>query len=326
MIISRTPLRVSFFGGGSDIPAYYRRCGGAVLSAAIDKSVYVTVSRKFDDSVRVSYSRMEEVAHASQVEHPLVREALALLGIEGGIEITSVADIPAKGTGLGSSSSFTVGLLNALHAYCGRQASAAKLAEESCHIEIERCGEPIGKQDQYAAAFGGLNFIRFQSDDRVELKKVACSANVVTALQENLLFFYTGVTRSASEILQKQARELTADACKAKAMGDMVRLAETAYSDLCAGNIESLGEMLHDAWQIKKRLTDSVSNKLIDDAYQAAIDAGAQGGKILGAGGGGFLMFYGAPGRHDAIRRALQPLRETPFRFAESGSSIIFAH
>ena len=168
MIISRTPLRVSFFGGGSDLPAYYRRHGGAVLSTAIDKSVYVTVSRKFDEAVRVSYSRTEEVDRAADVEHPLVRESLALLGIEGGVEITSIADIPARGTGLGSSSAFTVGLLNALHAFKGRHASAARLAEESCVIELERCGEPIGKQDQYAAAFGGFNYIRFHPDDRVE--------------------------------------------------------------------------------------------------------------------------------------------------------------
>jgi len=204
VIISQTPLRVSFLGGGSDLPSYYRRNGGAVLSVAIDQSVYVTVSRKFDDAVRVSYSRTEEVAHASEVEHPLVREALALLGIEGGIEITSVADIPARGTGLGSSSSFTVGLLNALHAHCGRHTTADRLAEESCLVEIERCGEPIGKQDQYAAAFGGFNFIRFHPDDTVEVTKMVCPPTQVAELQTRLIFFYTGVTRSASPLLRQQ--------------------------------------------------------------------------------------------------------------------------
>ena len=326
MIISRTPLRVSFFGGGSDIPVYYRRYGGAVLSAAIDQSVYVTVSRKFDNAVRISYSRTEEVEHASQVEHPLVREALAMLGIEGGVEITSIADIPAKGTGLGSSSSFTVGLLNALHAYRGRHAPAEKLASESCLIEIERCGEPIGKQDQYAAAFGGFNFIRFHPDERVEVNKVICSPTVISGLQSHLLFFYTGVTRSASELLQRQAQEMAADESKLKAVSEMVRLAETAYAELCAGNVNLLGEMLHDAWQIKKRLTNGISNAAVDDAYEAAIDAGAKGGKLLGAGGGGFLMLYAEPERHDEIRRALAPLRETPFGFAAQGSSIIFVH
>jgi D-glycero-alpha-D-manno-heptose-7-phosphate kinase len=326
VIISRTPLRVSFLGGGSDLPAYYRRHGGAVLSTAIDPSVYVTVSRKFDSAVRVSYSRTEEVASASEVAHPLAREALNLLGIEGGIEITSIADIPAKGTGLGSSSSFTVGLLNALHAYCGRHVPAEKLAQESCHIEIERCGEPIGKQDQYAVAFGGFNFIRFYDDERVEVKKVICSPQVVAGLQECLLFFYTGITRSASELLQRQSQELATDQCKSRGVADMVRLAEAAYAELCAGSSVSLGEMLHDAWRIKKRLTNGISNTVVDDAYQAAIDAGAKGGKLLGAGGGGFLMLYAEPARHDEIRRALGSLRETPFRFAAQGSSIIFVH
>jgi D-glycero-alpha-D-manno-heptose-7-phosphate kinase len=326
VIISRTPLRVSFLGGGSDLPAYYRRHGGAVLSTAIDQSVYVTVSRKFDQAVRVSYSRTEEVATASEVAHPLVREALRLLGIEGGLEITSIADIPAKGTGLGSSSSFTVGLLNALHAYCGRHVPAEKLAQESCHIEIERCGEPIGKQDQYAAAFGGFNFIRFHDDERVEIKKVICSPEVIEGLQDRLLFFYTGITRSASELLQRQSQELATDQCKSRGVADLVRLAEAAYAELCAGQVTSLGDMLHDAWQIKKRMTNGISNAVVDDAYQAAIDAGAKGGKLLGAGGGGFLMLYADPAHHDDVRRALGCLRETPFRFGAQGSSIIFVH
>jgi D-glycero-alpha-D-manno-heptose-7-phosphate kinase len=326
VIISRTPLRISFLGGGSDLPAYYRRYGGAVLSTAIDQSVYVTVSRKFDNAVRVSYSRTEEVAHSSEVAHPLVREALNMLGIDGGIEITSIADIPAKGTGLGSSSAFTVGLLNALHAYCGRHVPAEKLAQESCQIEIERCGEPIGKQDQYAVAFGGFNFIRFHDDERVEVKKVICSPSLIADLQDRLLFFYTGITRSASELLQRQSQELAADQCKSRGIADIVRLTEAAYVELCAGHAVSLGEMLHDAWQIKKRLTNGISNAVVDDAYQAAIDAGAKGGKLLGAGGGGFLMLYAEPARHGDVRRALGSMRETPFRFAAQGSSIIFVH
>jgi D-glycero-alpha-D-manno-heptose-7-phosphate kinase len=326
MIISRTPLRVSFLGGGSDLPSYYRRHGGAVLSAAIDHSVYITVSRKFDDAVRVSYSRTEEVAHASQIEHPLVRESLALLGIEGGIEITSVADIPARGTGLGSSSSFTVGLLNALHAFSGRHATAAELARESCQIEIERCREPIGKQDQYAAAFGGFNFIRFHPDESVEVQKVICPPAVMADLQSRLLFFYTGITRSASALLQQQSAEIAASGAKCDAMGEMVDLADAAFTDICAAKINTLGKMLHQAWQIKKHMTHGITNAIIDEAYQAAIDAGADGGKLLGAGGGGFLMFFAPPERHNSIRRALQPMREMPFHFATQGSSIIFVH
>ena len=326
MIISRTPLRVSFFGGGSDLPSYYRRHGGAVLSAAIDKSVYVTVSRKFDDAVRVSYSRTEEVAHASKVEHPLVREALTLLGIEGGVEITSVADIPASGTGLGSSSSFTVGLLNALHAFRGRLVSASTLARESCHIEIDRCGEPIGKQDQYAAAHGGLNFLRFHPDESVEVRKAVCAPGTLAALQSHLLFFYTGVTRSASALLRNQSSNVAQAGAKSDGTGELVKLAETAFDNLCAGNIADFGALLDEAWQIKRSLAEGISNAQIDDAYAAALKAGAQGGKVLGAGGGGFLMFFAAPEKHAAIRKALAPLRETPFAFAAEGSSIIFVH
>jgi D-glycero-alpha-D-manno-heptose-7-phosphate kinase len=266
------------------------------------------------------------VAHASQIEHPLVREALALLGIEGGIEITSVADIPARGTGLGSSSSFTVGLLNALHAYCGRHASAASLANESCLIELERCGEPIGKQDQYAAAFGGFNFIRFHPDDSVEVKKIVCPKSLMADLQARLIFFYTGLTRSATTILRQQSAEVATAGAKSDATGELVRLAETAYSDLCAGNIGSVGAMLHEAWRLKKQIVSGATCSLIDEAYQAAIDAGAEGGKLLGAGGGGFLMFLAPPERHDSIRSALPQLRETPFRFASDGSRIIFVH
>jgi D-glycero-alpha-D-manno-heptose-7-phosphate kinase len=319
-------LRVSFLGGGSDLPSYYRRNGGAVLSAAIDQSVYVTVSRKFDDAVRISYSRTEEVANAAQVEHPLVREALALLGIEGGIEITSVADIPARGTGLGSSSSFTVGLLNALHAYSGRYANAARLAEESCEVEIERCSEPIGKQDQYAAAFGGFNFIRFHPDDSVDVRKVLCAPSLIADLQSRLLFFYTGLTRSASSLLRQQSVDVAAPGPKSDATAELVRLAEAAFADLCAANISSLGSMLHAAWQAKKQLGSGMSCDVIDEAYQAARDAGAEGGKLLGAGGGGFLLFLAPPERHASIRSALRKLRETPLRFAPYGSRIIFVH
>ncbi len=326
MIISRTPLRVSFFGGGSDLPAYYRRHGGAVLSTTIDKSVYITVSRKFDAAVRVSYARTEEVARAADVEHPLVREALGLLGIEGGVEITSVADIPARGTGLGSSSAFTVGLLNALHAYQGRHAPAARLAEESCVIEIERCGEPIGKQDQYAAAFGGFNFIRFHPDERVEVTKVLCPADVIEDLQRRLIFFYTGVTRSASSLLGEQSAAVARSGAAASAAGELSCLAAQAFEAVCKGDLEPLGAMLDAAWRLKKGLAAGVSNGAIDQAYEAARAAGAEGGKLLGAGGGGFLMFLAPPERHDAVRAALGGLRETPFRFAPQGSSIIFVH
>ena len=326
MIISRTPLRVSLFGGGSDIAAHYRSHGGAVLSTAVNKAVYVTVSQKFDDAVRVSYSRTEEVAHASQIEHPLVREALALLDIEGGIEITSVADIPAKGTGLGSSSTFTVGLLNALHAYRGRAASAEQLAREACHVEIERCGEPIGKQDQYAAAFGGFNLIRFNPDDTVEVKKLICEPATLADLQDRLLFFYTGMTRSASALLSELSAGMAQGGKTAQSAGRLVEMAEHAYGHLCTGRVSAIGALLDEAWSIKRSMHSGISSPMIDASYAAAIAAGAEGGKLLGAGGGGFLMFLAPPERHPAIRQALAHLRETPMRFAPQGSSIIFVH
>lgn len=326
MIISQTPLRVSFFGGGSDIPSYYRLHGGAVLSTAIDQSVYVTVSRKFDKALRVSYSRTEEVSCTSEVQHPLVRESLTMLGIDGGVEITSVADVPAKGTGLGSSSSLTVGLLNALQAFLGRHTSASDLARQSCQIEIERCGEPIGKQDQYAAAFGGFNFIRFNSDETVDVRKVTCPAAVISDLQSRLLFFYTGITRSASPLLQRQSIDVASQPAKSDAMGQMVQLAEKAFVDICAGKIDAFGRMLHESWQIKKALTSGITNAEIDEAYGAGIRAGAEGGKLLGAGGGGFLMFIAPPEKHESVRRALRGLRGVPFHFSNFGSRIIFVH
>ena len=327
MIISRTPLRVSFFGGGSDLPTYYRHAGGAVLSTTIDQSVYVTVSQKFDSSIRVSYSRTEEVGTVSDVQHPLVREALRLRGIEGGIEIVSVADVPSRGTGLGSSSSFTVGLLNALSAYQGAYAPAAQLAQESCEIEIGRCREPIGKQDQYAAAFGGLNLIRFNPDNTVEVCKVICPAETLPALQRRLLFFYTGITRSASELLREQSVEFSKPmGAASRSLSCMADMAVAAFEALCAGRIEAIGPMLHEAWMIKRGLSSGISNSLIDDAYEAALQAGADGGKLLGAGGGGFLMFCAEPSRHGAIRNALRSLRETQFAFEPRGSNIIFVH
>src|SRR5437016_1471853 len=224
MIISRTPLRMSFVGGGSDLPAFYRKYGGAVVSTAINQFVYITVNKKFDEQIRVSYSKTEEARTVERIKHPLVRESMKLLGLSGGIEITSIADIPARGSGLGSSSTFTVGLLHALHAYAERHASAEQLAREACEIEIERCGEPIGKQDQYAAAFGGFNFIEFNPDDSVSVEPILCKRETIQRLQENLLVFYTGIVRSASAILKKQTA-LIAQKSKQKMLRRMVELA-----------------------------------------------------------------------------------------------------
>lgn len=326
MIISKTPLRMSFVGGGSDLPVFYRQYGGAVVSTALNQFVYVTVNRKFDERIRVSYSRTEEAPSVSQIRHPLVREAMRLLDIKGGIEITSIADIPAKGTGLGSSSSFTVGLLHALHAFANRYASAEQLARESCLIEIERCGEPIGKQDQYAAAFGGFNFIEFYPDDSVSVEPILCQQATRRQLQANTLVFYTGLTRSASALLKTQRQAVASQKAKQKTLRQMVELARQLRTELQQNNLSAFGEIIHENWMLKRGLTQAVSNSAIDDWYARARKAGAVGGKLLGAGSGGFLMFYAPQERHEAIARALKELRRVDFRFEPQGSKIIFVH
>ncbi len=326
MIVVKTPLRMSFVGGGSDLPAFYRRFGGAVVSTAIDKFIYLTVNRKFDNRIRIAYSRVEEPASVAKIKHPLVREAMQKLGITGGIEIMSMADIPAKGTGLGSSSSFTVGLLQALHAYKGQFASADRLGQEACEIEIERCGEPIGKQDQYAAAFGGFNFIQFHPDDSVSVDPIICRRETLKELQAGTLTFYTGLTRSASAILKHQTKALNTEKAKQKMLQRMVKLAHEMRSELQRNNAPVFGEMLHENWELKRQLAAGVSTTQIDDWYNRARKAGAIGGKLLGAGSGGFMMFYAPPERHEAIVRALKELRQVQFGFEPQGSKIIFVH
>ncbi len=317
---------MSFVGGGTDLPVFYRRFGGAVVSTAINQFIYVTVNKKFDDRIRVSYSRTEEARSPERVRHPLVREGMKMLGIRGGIEITSVADIPAKGTGLGSSSSFTVGLLHVLHAYAERYASAEQLAQEACEIELTRCAEPIGKQDQYAAAFGGLNFIQFNQDDSVVVEPIICKRQTIEQLQSHILTFYTGITRSASNILQHQQRAVASEKKKQAVMRQMTDLARQLRHDLQQNRADAFGEIIHEGWALKKRLSRGITNDLIDDWYAKARKAGAVGGKLLGAGAGGFLMFYAPPERHGAIAQALGNLRRVDFRFEPQGSRIIFVH
>ncbi|HKQ36972.1 MAG TPA: GHMP kinase [Verrucomicrobiae bacterium] len=326
MIISKTPLRMSFVGGGSDLPVFYRRFGGAVVSTAIDKFVYVSVNKKFDDRIRVSYSKTEEVGSVQKIKHPLVREALKLLNIPGGIEITSIADIPARGSGLGSSSAFTVGVLHALHAFANRYASAEQLARESCEIEIERCGEPIGKQDQFAAAFGGFNFIEFYPDDSVSVEPIICQRETMQELQDNTIVFYTGITRSASAVLKTQQHVVASEKAKQKALCRMVDFARELKAELQKNNVAAFGEIIHENWVLKRSLTPSVSTSAIDRWYERARKAGAVGGKLLGAGSGGFLMFYAPRERHEAITRALKDLRPIHFGFEPQGSKIIFVH
>lgn len=324
MIMSKTPCRVSFVGGGSDIAAFYQRHGGAVVSTAIDKYIYIMVNEKFDHRIRLSYSRTEEVDRVEEVQHDIVREALRIFRPAGGIEITSVADIPSRGTGLGSSSSFTVGLLNSLFAFAGRHASAERLARLSSIIEIERCGHPIGKQDQYAAAFGGLNLIRFHPDGTVTVTPVICHPRTVQRLQDNLLMFYTGITRRANDILAEQSAALQETKEAGETMLRMVELAEQLNRELQSDNIDAFGDILHESWMLKRTVASGVSTSAIDGWYQAAREAGAVGGKILGAGGGGFLLLYAPRERHDAIAAALGELRRIPFAFDREGSRIVF--
>ncbi|MFC1976020.1 GHMP kinase [Chloroflexota bacterium] len=324
MIITRTPLRISFAGGGSDLSAFYEQEQGAVVSTAIDKYIYITVNPKFDHQIRASYSVTEIVDTVGEVQHELIRESLQLLGIEQGIEITSISDIPSQGTGLGSSGSYTVGLLNALYAYRGHLAGAERLAHEACHIEIERCARSGGKQDQYIAAYGGLQYIRFNPDGTVFTDPVICQPATRQRLQEGLLLLYTGLTRSSDDILAEQARETRANMDKQATLQRMVGLAAQLYEALSQDNVEAFGEILHTGWMEKRKLTSNISNPHIDTWYERARAAGAIGGKLLGAGGGGFLLLYAPPECHGDICRTLPELRHIPFHFSPQGSKVIY--
>lgn len=323
MIISQTPLRASLVGGGSDLPAFYRRFGGAVLCAAIDKYVYVTVNPKFDHRIRVSYSVTEEVDRPEDVQHPLVNAVLRKLAIPGAIEITSIADIPGRGTGLGSSSAFTVGLLNAVHAHRRDYVAAAQLAEEACDVELVMCGDPVGRQDQYAAAFGGLRHLVFHEDDRVTVETVAIPDAALARLNAALMLFYTGTVRDARPLLRRQADAVAADAAKQDALKAMAAQAAPLRRALEAGEADALGEALEEAWRRKRCLSDGIATPAIDDAYARARAAGAAGGKLLGAGGGGFLLFYVPPDRQPAVARVLAGLKPVPLRIGVGGSKIM---
>jgi len=320
MIISRTPLRISFAGGGTDIPDYYRTGYGAVLSTAIKKYMYVTVNKRFEDTVRVSYSKTEVVDDIDNLEHGIVREALRMVGLTKGMEVTTVADIPAKGTGLGSSSALAVGVLNALYAFKGHRASPKRLAEEACEIEIETLGEPIGKQDQYIAAYGGIQHIRFMADGEVHIDPVICPRQTKKDIERHIMLFYTGRTRMARDILTTQKNNHASNSERLDRMRDQ---ADLLFKDLTESKVESLGSTLKEGWELKKALAHGISDPQIDDMYDRALAAGASGGKITGAGGGGFLVLYVPPERHGPVREALKDLREVEFKLEPQGSRII---
>lgn len=320
MIITKTPLRISFTGGGTDLPDYYGIDGGAVVSAGINKYMYITVNPKFDHKIRVSYSKTEIVDEVEELRHDIVKECLYMVGIKGGIEITSIADIPS-GTGLGSSSAFTVGLLNALYTYVGARLSAGELARSACEIEIGVLKHPIGKQDQYAAAYGGLNYFKFNKDETVTRSRISLSEADERNMRQKLMLFYTGMTRSADDVLREQ-KSNTMD--KLAVLDYMKNQAGRMYDTLSqTGFNEEFGKMLHDGWMHKKTLASSISDPAIAEYYDKALEAGAVGGKLLGAGGGGFLLFYCDEALQPQVEEAVG-LRRVDFHVESNGSRVVF--
>ncbi|GBD96585.1 MAG TPA: GHMP kinase [Nitrospirae bacterium] len=321
MIISQTPLRISFVGGGTDLKSFYQSEDGMVLSAAIDKYVYVIVKERFDEKIYINYSIKEIVDDVPEIRHELVREAMKKVGIERGVEITTLADVPSEGSGLGSSSSVTVGLLNALYNYAGVQVTLEQIAREACEIEIDICKKPIGKQDQYIAAYGGLNKITFHPDESVSVSRLPVFNIDILILGSRLLLFYTNKTRKADKILKKQKQE-TED--KREVLREMKNFVPDLEESLKSSQFNKLGKLLHKNWLLKRSLVGAISNSEIDSMYRKAMDAGALGGKICGAGGGGFLLLYVPKDKQDKVRSALRDYRELPFMLDSFGSRIIF--
>lgn len=320
MIIVQTPLRISFFGGGTDFPAYYLNEGGCTLSSAINKSIYVIVKQRFDDLLRIGYTQTEIVENVSEIRHELIREALKLTGINNGVEIITMGDIPA-GTGLGSSSAVTVGALNAMYAYLDQFVPAERLAREACHIEIDTLKKPIGIQDQYITAYGGLRFFQFNQDGNVAVDKMILNARTFQRFSENLLLFYTGTTRQASSILAEQNGNTRQNLTILRKIKELALKARIA---LYNGMMDDIGDLLHESWMLKKQLAKGISNPIIEEAYQKAREAGALGGKVTGAGGGGFLLLYCPIEKKENVRAAVSNLRELPFELDPHGTRVIF--
>ena len=321
MIIVQTPLRISFFGGGTDFSSFFLEEGGCVLTSAIDKYIFVAIKERFDSKLRVGYTQTEMVDEIDQIHHELIRESLRLTGIERGVEITTMGDIPSEGSGLGSSSTVTVGALHAMYAYRGEIVSADRLAREACTVEIETLKKPIGIQDQYIAAYGGLRFLEFLPSGEVKAEKVKISPEAHRALNDNFLLFFTGVSRSSSSILQEQTSKMRD---RVRELREIKQMALQARSDIEKGNIDDLGVLIHQSWELKKRLAGKVSNGHINEIYETARRAGAIGGKITGAGGGGFLLLYVPYGCQNSVRTALHGLQELPFRLEADGTKVIF--
>lgn len=321
MIITRTPLRISFAGGGTDFPDFYRRGGGRVISTAINKYIYVIAKKRFDSNIYVGYLRKEIVTGVNDIQHELVRETMKLTGVTGGVEIVILADIPSSGSGLGSSSSLTVGLLHALHVYRGREVSPEQLAREACRVEIDILGKPIGKQDQYIAAYGGFRHIVFAPDDTVRVEDLKMAREDRARLSGSLMLIYTGISRKSEDILSDQKDKIPR---KLSLLDDMNRQALDLKQALENNDHEYLGSLLKRAWENKKKLAENITNAQIDSLYDTCIKNGALGGKVCGAGGGGFLLVYCPPGRQRGLREALREYRVLEFGFEGRGSAVIF--
>jgi D-glycero-alpha-D-manno-heptose-7-phosphate kinase len=321
VIISRTPFRLSFAGGGTDLPSFYQEEDGAVLSTALNKYMHITINKRFDDSIRLSYSKTEIHDHVKDIEHPIFKYVLSEYLPKGGVEVISMADIPS-GTGLGSSSSFTVGMLHAVKGYLGKFQTAEELACEASEIEIEKLKEPIGKQDQYIAAYGGLQFIQFKTSGEVTVDPVVCTSDTKKALEAHCMLFYTGQTRDAKSVLREQKENTGAKRQTLRDMAQIARKMKTALES--NGSLESFGRLLHGAWELKKSVASNISSSQIDQWYEKALKAGAWGGKILGAGGGGFLMVFCSPDKQSAVKNELKSLRPFDVKFESQGSKIIF--
>ncbi len=321
MIVTQTPLRISFAGGGTDLAVYYEGREGYVVSSAIDKYAYVVVKERFDDEIYLNYMRKEIRSDVASIEHGLIREAMRVTGVESGVEVTLLSDIPSEGSGLGSSSSFTVGLLNAFYAYRGEQVTAERLASEACEIEIGRLGKPIGKQDQYIAAYGGLRSFRFRRDGAVDVKALRLPGEKLRELSARLHLFFTGKTRQADGILSEQ-RGATCD--RVLELDAIKRLAVELEPALEARDFDRLGKVLHENWELKRRLASGISNPAIEEMYARARASGALGGKICGAGGGGFLLVYCLPDRQERLAKGMHDYRLLPFQLERDGSKVIF--
>lgn len=325
MLITKTPLRISFFGGGTDYPAWYEKHGGAVLSASIDKYSYITcryLPQFFEHKYLIAYSAIEKQKRREDIDHPSVRECLGFMGLTDGLEISYTSDVPAR-SGLGSSSAFTVGLLNALYALLGRTVTKRQLARDAIYVEQKLIKEHVGSQDQVAAAFGGFNKIEFGGADSFQVTPLPLARERLRSLQRHLMLFFTGISRNASDIAREQIKGIKRRTVNLHSLSELTAAAEKALSAPHA-RLDEFGRLLHESWQIKRAVTDKITTPFIDGIYEDARSAGALGGKLLGAGGGGFMLFFVEPKKQARVRTRLRKLLEVPFAFEHFGSQLIY--